>query len=48
MADYDKPAKEAMEQIIKIRYFERHQGKGKDIILIGVGFNRKEKLIEFV
>ncbi|MFH0925893.1 MAG: AAA family ATPase [bacterium] len=45
---YDRPAEEAIEQIIEMRYFDRHKGKGKDVILIGVGFKRKEKLFEFV
>ncbi|MFH0925138.1 MAG: PD-(D/E)XK nuclease domain-containing protein, partial [bacterium] len=44
---YDKPAKEALGQIVEMCYPDKYKGKKKEIILVGVGFNRKEKLIDF-
>ncbi|MGA1825938.1 MAG: AAA family ATPase [bacterium] len=44
---YDKSSQEALDQIIHMRYADKYKGKNKHVILLGVGFNRKDKLIEY-
>lgn len=44
---YDKPCQEALDQIISKGYADKYKGKGKDVIMVGVGFNRGEKIIEY-
>ncbi|MGA1870338.1 MAG: AAA family ATPase [bacterium] len=45
---YDKSAQEALDQIIRMRYRDKYKGSNKDIILLGVCFNRKAKSIEYI
>ncbi|MCX6583689.1 MAG: AAA family ATPase [Candidatus Aminicenantes bacterium] len=36
---------EALEQIKKMKYYEKYLGSGKEIVLLGVGFNLKQRNI---
>jgi hypothetical protein len=40
---FDGSSKEALEQIMKRRYYEKYLNKGKDITLVGISFNYKNK-----
>jgi hypothetical protein len=40
---FNKPAQEAMDQILEKRYYEKYQHEGKPILLVGLSFNYKDK-----
>ncbi|MBS1987373.1 AAA family ATPase [Candidatus Dependentiae bacterium] len=40
---FNKPAQEAMDQILEKRYYEKYQHESKPILLVGLSFNYKAK-----
>jgi hypothetical protein len=43
---FNKPAQEALQQIQDKRYYEKYLSSKKELILIGVSFNYKNKQLE--
>ena len=44
---YDKTAQEALDQIMQKKYYEKYMHKNKEIILVGIDINFKDKYLEF-
>jgi len=43
---YDQSAQKALEQIFARKYYEKYLTSGKEVVLVGVGLNYKDKELE--